>query len=431
MKKHLFQTKIEQTLIPKKLPITEQQTKRLPKSEHCTFQTTDGLTLHGNWFQGTNGKTVIFSHSFGANRFGWFEEGKKDRIDWIPSIQLFIKRGWNVFIFDHRACGESEGTLTFFGVKESLDVEAAFQWCLTNHSTNKQPLIDFVFIGFSSGANAALYALQKLEKRTDKRFVIILSNIYWYAKMFPNSITYFTNLPKQLVPILTKTTAELVGFNPYTRLNPCKEIATIHSPILMVNSTTDIIAQIQDIQTLFQVATNQKELFLIDGERFDSYHIIEKETQKVFQFIEQGLQGNSPPTKKIALLTIEYQNSWTQQGIFHQLIKKEYLNRKVYAHTIDLLEKARDKNLPIFHAPLILDSSDHFRYQKNPIPAKFFRQLTKNSPKSELTKNIYQKGDVLIHGRSSYDACIDSNLLESLQKQAIDTVILLGFTTDH
>lgn len=96
-----------------------------------------------------------------------------------------------------------------------------------------------------------------------------------------------------------------------------------------------------------------------------------------------------------------------------------------------MLETARKQGLPIFHAPLILDKKDHLRYQKAPLTAKLFRQLTKNSWKSEITENIYQTGDFLVHGRSSYDACIDSDLLKLLQQQEIDTVILLEFTTDH
>lgn len=66
----LLKNRIKSTLIPKRIPITKEQLSRLPKSESICFRTEDGLLLKGNWFQGSNEKIIILSHSFGANRFG-------------------------------------------------------------------------------------------------------------------------------------------------------------------------------------------------------------------------------------------------------------------------------------------------------------------------------------------------------------------------
>lgn len=121
----------------------------------------------------------------------------------------------------------------------------------------------------------------------------------------------------------------------------------------------------------------------------------------------------------------------TEKGFFHNLIKQEYHNRNIYSNTLSLLEKARKLQLTVMHAPLSLDRNDKARYRKAPFPAKIFRQLTINTWKSQITSGIYQANDRMIEGRSSYNACIDSNLVQTLKDHKIDLVILCGFTTDH
>lgn len=427
----LLKNRLKSTLIPKRIPITNEQLNRLPESESICFRTEDGLLLKGNWFQNSSNKIIILSHSFGANRFGWNEEGNKDTIDWIPSILQLIDANFNVLVFDHRACGESEGFLSYFGVKEALDIKAAFQWIIENKSCEQKPLNDFSLIGFSSGANATLLALKDLEKEQNIYFSAILVNLYWYAKMFPNSLNYFLNLPKKLASLFNNPTSELVGFNPNLKINPSKDVSTIKSPLLFVNSKTDEIANTEDIKAIYTAANCRKELLLLDGHRFDSYHVITKEKRKIMDFLSSRFKDAPLLHKKIAVLTIEYQNSWTEKGFFHNLIKQEYRDRNIYSNTLSLLENARNLQVPVIHAPLSLDKNDKVRYKKAPFPARLFKQLTKNTWKSQITSGIYQVTDCMIEERSSYNACIDSNLVQTLKKHKIDLVILCGFTTDH
>lgn len=428
----LLKNSVKKTLIPTKISCEDVLKNRMSKGEEIVFTTKDGIKLSGSWYQGSIDKTVIFSHSFGANRYGWFEEGHDEVIDMIPSIELFIAAGYNVLLFDHRACGESEGNLTYFGKQEALDIQAAFHWVRENKTSKQNKLLtQFVLLGFSSGANATLFAIEQLEKIKGIEIVGILSNIYWYSKMFPKSIQYFTKLQQWLVPSLSKATEELIGFNPNIVINPLNEAAKVSSPLLFVNSKTDMIADVADIKKIFSVVNSYKELLLIDGERFDSYHVVENNTEKIFSFIEKGFIRRENSQKKTAILTIEYQNSWTTKGFFYQLIKKEYNSRQVLNHTIKLLDSCRKKQINVIHAPLILDKNDRYRYRKAPLPARLFKQLSANTWKSEMTKGIYKQGDLVVVGRSSYDACIDSNLFEILKANKIERVILCGFTTDH
>lgn len=127
--------------------------------------------------------------------------------------------------------------------------------------------------------------------------------------MFSNSLNYFLNLPKRLALMFNNPTSELVGFTPSLMINPSKDVSTIKSPLLFVNSKTDKIANIEDIKTIYNAASCRKELLLLDGHRFDSYHLITKEKRKVMDFLNTRFIDASSLHKKIAILTIEYQNN--------------------------------------------------------------------------------------------------------------------------
>ena len=60
-------------------------------------------------------------------------------------------------------------------------------------------------------------------------------------------------------------------------------------------------------------------------------------------------------TQKSAVVLIEFQNQWTNKGLYHWLIKGQLTSRNVLANTITLVDEARKKGVKIIHAPLIID----------------------------------------------------------------------------
>ncbi len=134
--------------------------------------------------------------------------------------------------------------------------------------------------------------------------------------------------------------------------------------------------------------------------------------------------------QQTAILSIEFQKSWTDKGFFNWLIKKELKRNNVVNNTINLLDVARKSNVKIIQAPLLIDKKDK-NYKKMPFPAKLFRQLTKGTWKAEFTDNIYKETDIIATGRYGFDATKGSNLESILQENNIKTVYVCGFTTNH
>lgn len=93
--------------------LTEQETGQLV--ERLTFRTADGVELVGWFVPGHgDGATIVVSHGSGANGPGTY-----------PGVAFLQRAGYNVFVFDHRAHGQSGGRATTLGPREAKDVSAA------------------------------------------------------------------------------------------------------------------------------------------------------------------------------------------------------------------------------------------------------------------------------------------------------------------
>ncbi|NOY36308.1 MAG: cysteine hydrolase [Chlorobi bacterium] len=132
-----------------------------------------------------------------------------------------------------------------------------------------------------------------------------------------------------------------------------------------------------------------------------------------------------------AILLIEFQKTWTEKGIFHKIIRKEYTSGNVLSNTKEVLSVARNQGLKIIQAPLILDKTDKERYKKTPLPARLLKRFTKGTWKADFTDGIYENTDIVVQGRFGFDACKGSNLEQLLKENGIKNVYVCGFTTDH
>jgi len=80
-------------------------------------------------------------------------------------------------------------------------------------------LVKYGVVGFSSGANAALRAVQKLEKNNKYELTCVAINLYWYERTIKNSTKFFTNIPSIMIPLINKSTTKVVGFDPEVEIN--------------------------------------------------------------------------------------------------------------------------------------------------------------------------------------------------------------------
>jgi dipeptidyl aminopeptidase/acylaminoacyl peptidase len=185
-----------------------------------SFTTADGLTLRG-WYipaaQRTE-KTVILLHGYPA-----------DKGNILPAL-AFLHEDFNLFLFDFRYLGESEGSYSTAGAKEVEDLLAAVRF-LKNRG-----ITEVGVWGFSMGGAVALMAI---EKAPEIRAVIAESSYASLAQMA------FQLLP---IPLLNYPVAYLVGFwaklflgIDLGKVSPLESVRNAKVPILLIHSSADAV----------------------------------------------------------------------------------------------------------------------------------------------------------------------------------------------
>lgn len=141
----------------------------LPSYSNCSFQSADGQTTLSGWFFKTKNPvtTIIVVHDTGSNRlpFG---------VTMIDMIEDWLDSGYNVFLFDQRNSGDSQGDVSGYGYIEWQDVLGAI-------SIVKQISVttDVILYGIGSGCTSSVIAYNNLppENVTEAELKTYSSNI--------------------------------------------------------------------------------------------------------------------------------------------------------------------------------------------------------------------------------------------------------------
>lgn len=129
-----------------------------------------------------------------------------------------------------------------------------------------------------------------------------------------------------------------------------------------------------------------------------------------------------------AIVVVEFQNQWTEPGLYNRMIKEQYDSRSVYDNTVKLLSAARDNNFPVVQAPLVIDPKkkrDWFAW------LTFGRFFTKGTRRADFTDGILDDTDIVVGGRSGFDGFVGSDLAEKLKAMGASNLLFYGFTTEH
>lgn len=197
--------------------------------ENVLLETEDGLSLSG-WFipKADSRGVLLFCHG-NAGNIG-------HRLD---SIQLFHRLGLEVFIFDYRGYGESEGRPTESGTYE--DAEAAWWYLVEERQVDQDKIIVF---GRSLGGAVASWLASKHVPGA-----LILESTFTSlpdiaAKLYPY-------LPVRLMLRFKYDTAEYLG--------------EVNCPTLIVHSREDEIMPFIHGQRLFDIASEPKRFLELTG----------------------------------------------------------------------------------------------------------------------------------------------------------------------
>lgn len=197
--------------------------------EGVLFPTEDGLNLHGWFIPAPQAQaTLLFFHGNAGNISHRLE-----------SLAIFHELGLNIFIFDYRGYGYSEGKPSEEGTYQ--DALAAWRYLTESRHLSPEQIIMF---GRSLGGAIAAW----LAARRQPRGIILES-----------AFTSVPDLAGEIFPFLP--TRLLSRFQYNTRA----EIARLHCPVLLIHSPDDDIIPYHHSQTLLQAAPDPKFFLQIKG----------------------------------------------------------------------------------------------------------------------------------------------------------------------
>ncbi len=217
----------------------------LAKHEDLVFPSWDGTKLHA-WFlraQGTPKGTVIHFHGRDKNI-----TAHAFNVAWLP------EEGFNVFLFEYRGFGKSEGKPTQRAVHR--DSMAAVNYVLSRKDVDTDRLLVF---GQSLGGAIAIAVTGEM-RRPEIKAVVAEAPFCSYRRLVRNQIEKM-----DCWSILRGPISLLVTNNRYSPIKYIDEIAP--TPLLLIHGTADIGITIDHSEFLFKRAKKPKEMWVVQGGR--------------------------------------------------------------------------------------------------------------------------------------------------------------------
>ena len=211
--------------------------------QEVRFKTRDGLELYG-WFLPAKGPaqgTVLQLHGNAENISTHFAS-----LAWMPA------RGFNVFTFDYRGYGGSEGVPTLEGVQ--IDIDAAMDALLARSDVDKDRIVMY---GQSLGGALAAYYVGHSPRRDQLRALVLESAFSGYVDIVREKMAdHWFTWPFQWIPKLTVD----------DRFSPLPSMAKISPlPLLILHGDQDRIVPVHHGRRLYEAALEPKQLWIVPG----------------------------------------------------------------------------------------------------------------------------------------------------------------------
>ena len=217
--------------------------------EDVRFASRDGTRLAGWFIPGERSSTVLLLHGRGCTRN-----------EMLPHADMLHQAGYNLFLFDFRSRGESEGEAVTLGYRERGDVLGAIDYLNTRSDVDKK---EFGLLGVSQGGATAILAAAETH---DVKAIASEASFRSLDSVVQQSFEHFIGLPAFPFAPLTVWLAERRLGIKSEQIAPEFSVRNISPrPILVMHGTRDQVVNPEDAKAIYAAAGGSKELWLIPG----------------------------------------------------------------------------------------------------------------------------------------------------------------------
>ena len=239
--------------------------------EDVWFNSSDGTKLHGWFVPATTDKvlgTVIHYHGNAQNLSSHFSYSS-----WLP------EKGYNVFIFDYRGYGQSEGTAGKKGIHQ--DSVSALSYVLSRPDVSEGELI---VLGQSLGGTTALAAINELQP-VKLQAIILDSTFLSYQDIVRDKIKLMP-----IISLIRHPLSWLISNNSNSAKDTITAAAAI--PLLIFHDKGDQIIPYSHSEKLYKIASDPKKLKLVNYGYHTSALSHSAEQQEILNWLDALKQYN-------------------------------------------------------------------------------------------------------------------------------------------
>ena len=245
----------------------------------------DFLSTDGKWLKGClilkdrRQPTVILLHGLGTNKS-----------DVIEFANFLYQADYNVFIFDFRAHGESEGMVSSFGYREQRDLEGAIKELSERSDITAG---NYGVFGISMGAAVAIMVG---ERNPQIKAIVVDSPYLNLEKSISDHAKFLYHFPKFPIATFSILAYRLRFWVNSKSISPLKAIGQISPrPVFIINGEDDPRMLASDAKKLYEAAKEPKQLWLVPGAgHLEGYSVAGNEyKRRVVDFFNQYLKKNN------------------------------------------------------------------------------------------------------------------------------------------
>ena len=181
-----------------------------------------------------------------------------NRLNSVKYMNLFLQKGWNVVIYDHRRHGESGGKTTSYGHYEKFDLQSVVHWL-------KKEAGESIVLGIhgeSMGAVTSLLYAGMVEDGADFYIADCPFTELEAQLLYRLKVEY--KVPSPLVMPIAKPFVRLRDKYSIKGVSPLNAIANIENPVLFIHSKDDDYVPVEMSKQLYEKKRGPKKLYIAE-----------------------------------------------------------------------------------------------------------------------------------------------------------------------
>jgi pimeloyl-ACP methyl ester carboxylesterase len=264
--------------------------------EEVQFPASDGVRLAG-WLipvgeeSEGNGATIVLVHGWRWSRLGYAAEDLfanvtgSTQVDLLLLVRALTNSGYQVLTFDLRNHGESAAAHPVtFGQSEAKDLLGALAYLEGREDVDNQRI---GVVGFSMGANAALFALPQTDMVKALVAVQPMTPAVFSQRLASDFLGIFGGVVRTLAEIIYRIFGgpRIAGIVPAFAASSAGD-----APVLFVQGTGDSWGSIDDVSGMAESTPRSQELLFVNStHRFGGYQYLIDHPGVACTFFDQHL----------------------------------------------------------------------------------------------------------------------------------------------